>query len=186
MLGGAPEVSDSGRGPGLGKVDGTYQGAERSYAHQDKVFAYRMLRTDKLKAFSSAPVIGRGPRGKMDQAHPRYAEWSPSVQDLPLSIRQLLRFFSCRGSPPTRTPSATIPARSGPYHSGTNASVLALLGKLLPCLTPCPARMLLPEAPSSRSCSRKDSCPSESEHSTTKCVCGTQGYFRCFIPPMLG
>lgn len=71
-------MSDSGRGPGLGKVDGTYQGAERSHAHQDKVFAYRMLRTDKLKAFSSAPVIGRGPRGKMDQAHPRYADLPPS------------------------------------------------------------------------------------------------------------
>lgn len=74
MLGGAPEVSDSGQGPGLGKAESTYQVAERSHTHQDKVFAYRILRTDELKAFSSAPVNGPGPRGKRDRAHLRYAE----------------------------------------------------------------------------------------------------------------
>lgn len=185
-------ISGPGRGPGLGKVESTYQVAERSHTHQDKVFVYRMLRTDKLKAFSSAPVNGRRPRGKTDQAHLRYGPGTSQIccdhlsKDPSLSICQLLRFFSCRGSPPTRTPSVTIPAHRGPCHSGTNASVLALLGKLLPCLMPCPARMLFPKASSSRSCARKDSRPSESEDNTTECVCGTQSYFRRFIPPMPG
>lgn len=38
--------------------------------------------------------MGEDLAGRMDQAHLRYAEWSSSTQELPLSIYQLFIFLA--------------------------------------------------------------------------------------------